>query len=57
MKVFNVTVTENLFNEKFPSLGPGEPATPAYLCSVGFIRMAQEFKRFPNQLTLSSNFY
>ena len=57
MKVlFNVTVTENLFNENFPPLGPGESATPAYLCSAGLIRMAQEFKRFPNQYKVNHDY-
>ena len=54
--LFNVTVNEYLFNENFPSLGPGEPATPAYLCSAGLIRMAQEFKRFPNQYKVNRDY-
>lgn len=54
--LFNITVTENLFNEKFLSLGPGEPAISAYLCSAGFIRMAQEFKRFPNQYKVNRDY-
>lgn len=54
--LFNVNVKEKLFNESFPSLGPDEPATPAYLCFAGLIRMAKEFKLFPNQYKVNSDY-
>jgi len=49
-ELFGVDVKEELFDEKkYPSLGINGRCSPAYLCSAGVERMAQEFKRFPEQ--------
>ena len=47
--LFGVDVTEMLFDESIPSLGIEGQNTPAYLCPAGLIRMAKEFKMFPEQ--------
>jgi len=47
--LFNVDVKEELFDEKIPSLGIKGKNTPAYLCPEGLKRMAEEFKKFPEQ--------
>ncbi len=54
--LFKVDVSEPLFDEKIPSLGIKGFNTPAYLCPAGVKRMAQEFKRFPEQYLVNVNF-
>lgn len=51
--MFNVKVSEQLFNENIPSLGIKELNTPAYLCPAGVQRMAKEFKKFPKQYKIN----
>ena len=46
---FGVKVEEKLFDENFYSLGINSKATPAFLCPVGIIKMAEEFIKFPEQ--------
>ena len=46
---FGVETHEEFFDETIPSLGIKEHNTPAYLCASGVKRMAEEFKRFPEQ--------
>lgn len=53
--LFGVNVTEKLFDERFPSLVAG-PGSPAYLCSAGLQRMAQDFKKFPTQYIANVNY-
>lgn len=48
-QLFDVDVKEELFDESIPSLGPKGRCSPAYLCGAGILRMAQEFKQFPEQ--------
>ena len=55
-KLFNVSVSQKLFNEKFCSMGIKGRNTPAYLCPAGLKRMAQDFKKFPNQYKLNVEF-
>lgn len=45
---FGVTVSEPMFDIRYPSLGASKSA-PAYLCPAGLERMAKEFRRFPDQ--------
>ena len=52
--LFDVDVTEKLFNDKFPSLKDG--ATPACLCYAGVERMAREFSKFPEQYKTNVDF-
>jgi very-short-patch-repair endonuclease len=52
-KLFDVEVEEALFNNKYPSLGSGGRHTPAYLCYDGIIRMAKDFKNFPDQYVVN----
>ncbi len=54
--LFDVDVPEPLFDESIPSLGIKGFNTPAYLCPAGVKRMAQEFKRFPEQYFVNINF-
>lgn len=47
--LFDVNVDEKLFDNKHSSLGVKGLNTPAYLCPAGLKRMAEEFKKFPDQ--------
>ena len=47
-ELFGVNVSEPLFNEAIPSMGP-KGVNPACICGAGVYRMAKEFKRFPEQ--------
>jgi hypothetical protein len=47
--LFDVDVAEELFDDKISSLGVKGLNTPAYLCPAGVKRMAEEFRRFPEQ--------
>lgn len=47
--LFDIEISEDLFDEKVSSLGIKGRNTPAYLCPAGIKRMAEEFKRFPEQ--------
>lgn len=47
--LFGVKISENLFDGIVPSLGIKGRNTPAYLCPAGIQRMAEEFKKFPDQ--------
>jgi len=54
--LFDVDVQEELFDETIPSLGIKGKNTPAYLCPAGLKRMAEEFRRFPEQYKTNVNF-
>ncbi|MCB1177806.1 MAG: DUF559 domain-containing protein [Leptospiraceae bacterium] len=54
--LFNVEVSEKLFNENIPSMGVKGLNTPAYLCPAGVKRMAEEFKKFPEQYKVNIEF-
>jgi hypothetical protein len=54
--LFDVEVSEELFDEKIPSLGIQGLNTPAYLCPAGVKRMAVEFKKFPEQYKTNIEF-
>ncbi|ASB50399.1 DUF559 domain-containing protein [Alkalitalea saponilacus] len=47
--LFDIEVSEDLFDGIIPSLGIKGRNTPAYLCPAGIERMANEFKEFPDQ--------
>lgn len=53
---FGVEVLEELFDEKISSLGIHGLNTPAYLCPAGVKRMAEEFKKFPEQYNTNIEF-
>ncbi len=55
-QLFDVDVTEPLFDETIPSLGAKGKNTPAYLCGAGVDRMAKEFHNFPEQYKVNLNF-
>lgn len=55
-QLFDVDVTEPLFDETIPSLGVKGKNTPAYLCGAGVDRMAKEFHNFPEQYNVNLNF-
>lgn len=55
-RMFGISVTEPLFNEAIPSLGPKGQNTPAFLCGAGVARMAEEFRKYPEQYLVNLNF-
>lgn len=54
--LFNIDVSENLFDETVSSLGIEGLNTPAYLCPAGVKRMAEEFIKFPEQYKTNIRF-
>ena len=54
--LFDVDVSEELFDETISSLGNKGRNTPAYLCPAGIVRMAREFKKFPEQYKTNIDF-
>jgi hypothetical protein len=54
--LFDVDVSEELFDGKISSLGIKGKNTPAYLCPAGVRRMAEEFKKFPEQYETNIDF-
>lgn len=55
-QLFGITVSEELFDESIPSMGPEGKNTPAFLCNSGIERMAQEFHKFPEQYRVNMEF-
>lgn len=55
-KLFDVDISEELFDGAIPSLGIQGQNTPAYLCPAGIKRMALEFKKFPEQYETNIEF-
>ena len=56
MTMFDLEVSENLFDEKFSSLSTVGRNSPAYLCPAGVKRMAEEFRKFPEQYKTNIEF-
>ena len=54
--LFDVDVSEPLFDESVSSLGIEGQNTPAYLCPAGVGRMAEEFRIFPEQYKANLDF-
>ena len=54
--LFDLDVSEELFDETISSLGIEGQNTPAYLCPAGVKRMAEEFKKFPEQYKTNIDF-
>ena len=54
--LFDVNVSEELFDETISSLGIKSQNTPAYLCPAGLKRMAEEFMKFPEQYKTNIDF-
>lgn len=54
--LFNKDVSDELFNETIPSLSAIGRNSPAYLCTAGIKRMAEEFKKFPEQYKINIDF-
>ena len=54
--LFDVELDHELFDERIPSLGVKGRNTPAFLCGAGVRRMADEFKRFPEQYIVNLKF-
>lgn len=54
--LFDIDVSEELFDEKISSLGVAGQNTPAYLCPAGVRRMAEEFRKFPEQYKTNIDF-
>ena len=48
-KLFGKKVDEPLFSPKIASLFSALKNTPAYLCPAGVVRMAREFREYPDQ--------
>ena len=54
--LFDIDVSEELFDETISSLGIEGQNTPAYLCPAGVKRMAVEFEKFPEQYKTNMDF-
>jgi hypothetical protein len=54
--MFDIDISENLFNENVSSLSTTGRNSPAYLCPAGVKRMANEFKLFPEQYKTNLEF-
>ena len=54
--LFDIDVSEELFDESIPSLSTKGEHSPAYLCPAGVKRMAEEFKKFPEQYKTNRDF-
>ena len=54
--LFDIDIAEELFSEKYSSLGVQRLNTPAYLCPAGLKRMAEEFMEFPEQYKTNVEF-
>lgn len=54
--LFDIEIEEPLFDESIPSIGSHMPNTPAFLCHQGIIRMAREYRRFPQQYQINLEF-
>ena len=54
--LFDVDLSEELFDETISSLGIEGQNTPAYLCPAGINRMAGDFKKFPEQYETNLNY-
>jgi len=54
--LFDVEVSEALFDEKISSLSTKGRNSPAYLCPAGVKRMAKEFEKFPEQYKTNIDF-
>jgi hypothetical protein len=54
--MFDIEISEELFDEKIPSLSVVGRNSPAYLCPAGVKRMAKEFKKFPEQYKTNIEF-
>ena len=54
--LFNKEVSEDLFDESISSLSTIGQNSPAYLCPAGVKRMAEEFKKFPEQYKTNIEF-
>jgi len=52
-ELFGVDVAEPLFDLYTPSISMVGKNTPAYLCPAGIRRMANEFRRFPDQYAVN----
>jgi len=47
--LFGIEVSQPLFPDNIPSMGPKGQNTPAYCCPAGVRRMAEEFLKYPQQ--------
>jgi hypothetical protein len=54
--LFDIDVSEELFDESISSLSAKGQHSPAYLCPAGVKRMAEEFKKFPEQYKTNRDF-
>lgn len=48
-EMFGVEISEPLFDPSLPSMSKKWQNTPAFCCYSGLLRMAKDFKRFPQQ--------
>lgn len=52
-EMFGKVIDEPLFDPSLPSIGKEWENTPAFCCLAGVIRMAEEFKRYPQQYEIN----
>ncbi len=54
--LFDRKVKETLFNPSIPSMGIKGRNTPAYCCAAGLERMANDFRKYPEQYKVNMSF-
>lgn len=52
-EMFGVEASEPLFDPSLPSMSREWQNTPAFCCFAGLLRMAEEFKRYPQQFEVN----
>jgi hypothetical protein len=55
-QMFGVDVSEPMFDPTVPSMGKKGRNSPAYCCYAGLKRMADEFKKYPQQYKVNTEF-
>lgn len=48
-QMFGRKISMTMFDPSIPSMGISLPNSPAYCCPAGLVRMAKEFKNYPQQ--------
>lgn len=52
-QMFGVEINEEMFPNEYGSMGPNSGCTPAFIPHLGLVRMAQDFKKYPEQYKIN----
>ena len=52
-QMFDVDMDEEMFSDDYGSMGPNGGCTPAFIPHLGLVRMAKEFKKYPEQYEIN----